>query len=155
MPQVVVLNKETGQLVGVLGANGDLGTPEGMAIDPEEPSNIYVSDYERHRVQVIDKSTGARVRAFGTVGWSGDGNYHFNNPLGLAVAGAYLYVADRGNHRIQVLNKRTGAHVMTLGETGKPGSAVDMLDKPNGLATDGRFLYVSEWGNHRIKAVKI
>lgn len=150
-----MLNKETGASVRLIGANGDLGTPEGMALDPEEPSHLYVSDYERHRVQVIDKNTGARVRAFGTVGWSGDGNYHFNNPLGLAVAGAHLYVADRGNHRIQVLNKRTGAHVLTMGETNKPGSAMDLLDKPNGLATDGSRLYISEWGNHRIKAVTI
>ncbi len=60
--------------------------------------NIYVADYNNHRIQVFD-SDGNFVKKFGKQG-SQDGQ--FNVPRGVAVdSNNNLYVADAGNVRIQ------------------------------------------------------
>lgn len=71
------------------------------------PAEVYVSDFNNHRIQVFDKQ-GRFLRKWGSEG-SGDGQ--FQRPYGMCLrkygqkGDAEVYVCDRDNHRIQVFDK--------------------------------------------------
>ena len=77
-----------------------LSRPRGVAADPSA-GFIYITDYMRHCVQVMDYSTGKVIGEIGGRGW---GPGWFNYPTDIdASATGYIYVCDTFNDRVQVL----------------------------------------------------
>ena len=108
--------------------------------------NIYVSDYNNHRIQKLDYS-GNFLTKFGSYG---SGNGQFNGPRDLAVDSAgNIYVADGGNDRIQKFDP-FGRFISRWSSV---GNGVGQLNTPWGMAFDptGDFLYVVEQSNHRVQ----
>ncbi|HEX9513415.1 MAG TPA: gliding motility-associated C-terminal domain-containing protein [Puia sp.] len=106
---------------GVSGFSGDGGqalnaqfnAPFSICIDATD--NIYVADYNNHRVRKIDAATGilTTIAGNGTPGFSGDGgvalNAQLNNPTWLCADNTgHLYIIDYGNLRIRMLDLVTG-----------------------------------------------
>ena len=86
---------------------------------------------------------------------SGNDNYHFNDPRGIAFDGTgRLFVSDTQNHRIQVydVSGSTPVYVLTIGTTSVPQSDNSGFDQPAQIAFDssGR-LYVMDTANYRVQ----
>lgn len=113
---------------GSLGtADGQFKSPVGLAVDGS--GNIYVADYNNHRVQKFAPD-GTFLLKFGTNG-TGDGQ--FKNPTGIALDGSgNIYVAEEFNHRIQKFNS-SGVYQSKFGSSG-PGDG--QLSGPRHLALD-------------------
>jgi len=93
----------------------------GMAIDGKE--NVFISDFEDHRVRRIDGRTGVitTVAGDGRAGFSGDGGpgitAQLSFPTGLAVDGVgNLYIADSGNGVVRVVDAASGVITTLLGQ---------------------------------------
>ena len=81
------------------GTPGKLSRPKGVAADPIS-GFIYVTDYMRHVVQILDYHTGFYIGELGGRGW--DPGW-FNYPTDIAVdSRGFIYVCDLFNHRVQV-----------------------------------------------------
>lgn len=82
------------------GTPGKLSRPRGVAADPNEKI-IYIVDYMRHVVQLLDYETG---RYIGEVGGRGWGPGWFNYPVDITLdSKGIIYVSDLFNHRVQVM----------------------------------------------------
>jgi DNA-binding beta-propeller fold protein YncE len=112
---------------------GDLSQPEGVALDGS--GNLYVSDFNNHRINVYGIAGPSFVRAFGagvdTAATSfesctaasgceaGEGTAvagAMSFPSGLALDGSgNLYVSDTNNHRIDVFNTAGPTFVRAFG----------------------------------------
>jgi uncharacterized repeat protein (TIGR02543 family) len=150
---------------GVAGYADDTGTsaqfdyPYGVAVDGA--SNIYVTDYNNHRIRKI--SSGSVVTTIAGSGAAGYANgtgisAQFNRLGGAAVDGTgNIYVADRGNHCIRKIS--SGNVVTTIAGSGAAGYA-------NGIGTSARFrnpigvavdsadnIYVADLDNHCIRKI--
>lgn len=80
-------------------------------------------------------------------GTKGNGPGQFDDPTGIAIAGAEVFVSDARNGRIQVFDL-DGRFLRTFG---KPGKGAGELGRPMNLhIRDGR-LYVPEYFNDRIQ----
>ena len=114
-----------------------------VAVD--SAGNIYVADYDNHRIQKFHHS-GTFLAKWGTNG-SGDGQ--FDNPRRVAVDSAgNVYVADSGNHRIQKFDSN-GTFLATWGTN---GSGDGQFTLPSGVAVDAMGnVYVAGTINSRIQ----
>ena len=74
----------------------------GIAVSTAIPPNIYVTEYDNHRVQKFS-STGTYLDKFGTLG-SGDSQFNFIQGIAVDSAGN-IYVADNFNDRVRHLNQ--------------------------------------------------
>ncbi len=82
------------------GTPGKLSRPRGVAADPSA-GFIYITDYMRHCVQILDYDTGKYIGEIGGRGW---GPGWFNYPGDITVdSRGYIYVCDLFNNRVQVL----------------------------------------------------
>jgi DNA-binding beta-propeller fold protein YncE len=61
---------------------------------------LYVADTQNHEIDVFNKSTGAYVTSFGSLG---EGAGQFDTPQGLELIGNTMWVAEQQNDRIQKL----------------------------------------------------
>ncbi len=104
--------------------------PSDVAVGPDRL--LYVADTGHHRVAVFNGSTGAFVRAWGSLGYNG-GPYELSEPRGIAVVGERVYVADSGNARVMVYDRK-GAFIMQIG---RRGIGEDGFDSPYDVAVDG------------------
>ena len=106
-----------------------LNGPCGISIDSS--GNIYIGDYNNHRVRKVTVSTGIITTVAGT------GTTGFNNnniaatsatlyyPHGVILDGfGNLYIADRYNHRIRKVTVSTGI-ITTIAGTGTASSSGD------------------------------
>ncbi|MGB9873094.1 MAG: 6-bladed beta-propeller, partial [Anaerolineae bacterium] len=129
-----------------------LSWPEEVAVDAS--GNIWV--VFSPTIKKFDSSGNPVLTIPATNPWeSGDDNYHFNDPWGIAFDSlGRLFVADTGNHRIQVYDVSGGTpvYVLTIGVTGQPKSDNTGFDQPTRLAFDdnGR-LYVMDTANYRVQ----
>jgi len=114
----------------------------GVVIQGEE---IFVSDYNNHRVQVFNVHNGSYCRTIG-----GDSS-KLSYPVGLAIRGDELFVIEYGNKRISVWNHKNGTILRQWGKEGKGDS--EFAFTPYSflcLAPNGELL-VSDSNNHVVK----
>ncbi len=84
------------------GTSAKFAYPFGVAVDGA--GNVYVADYNNHRIRKITASGVVSTLAGSTYGYTdGTGtSAKFAYPFGVAVDGAgNVYVADESNHRIR------------------------------------------------------
>ncbi len=121
-----------------LGAQGELESPTGLAID-DSRHRLYVVDARRHTVAVFDLASG---RLAEKIGGRGMGPRQFNFPTAVAVGpDGRVYITDTMNYRVQVLDTQL-RFVRAFGTLGvKPGQ----FRRPKGVAVDGDgVVYVSD-----------
>jgi len=139
---------QDGKLVAQWSGHGEgarqFRRPCGLAIAIE--GDLLVADIGNHRIQRLDRKTGAYKGSFGVQGRApGQMNY----PYGVAVDGAgNIYTVEYGNHRVQKWTK-DGQFVASWG---KPGHGKNQLANPRGIAVskDGT-VYVADTKNNRIQ----
>lgn len=160
---------------GEWGSGGDGGpalaaqlmSPTHLSFGPD--GDLYVSDYESHRVRRIALSahppTISTVLGNGTAASTGDGGpaaeASVNGPVGVALdPSGNLYVAEEAGNRVRRVERATG-RVSTVvgtgtagfGGDGGPASAAQLFG-PDGLAFDpSGNLYVADWQNLRVRKV--
>lgn len=127
-----------------------LGSPEGLAIDPA--GNLYIADAVDHRVRRISAAgIITTVAGNGYPGFRGDGGpaqaAQLNAPYGLAVdAAGNLFIADLGNARIRKVSP--DGVIQTIAGGGVGGLT---LSQPRNLALDAAGnLYLSDFGSHLV-----
>ena len=108
-------------------APGQFNGPWGITTDAL--GNVYVPDFENHRIQKFDR-LGNFIARWGSLG---AGNGQFNHPTYVACApGGDIYVSDYSNNRIQ---RFTGAGTY-VSKWGAPGTGNGQFNGPFGIAVD-------------------
>jgi sugar lactone lactonase YvrE len=138
--------------------------PQNVALDGL--GNLYVTDFDGHRIRKVVLTTLAVVTVAGT-GFPGaiDGEgtvASFRNPRGIASDyGVYAYVADCNNHRIRKI-VLSSATVTTLAGSSTPSSSNGVGTSagfyyPVNVALDssGTMLFVAEYTNRLIRQIAI
>ncbi|TMD12201.1 MAG: hypothetical protein E6J00_12665 [Chloroflexi bacterium] len=158
---------------GVLGYTGDGGDarkaelyfPYGVAVDPSQPSALYITDSFNHRVRRVDPNgTISTVAGDGTPDFS-DGvaatSAHLDRPWSTAVDAGSLYVADFLNNRVRRVD-RSSQVISTTAGIGTPGLQGDLgkadqaeVDGPHGVEAIGNTgaLLVADAFNDRVRWV--
>ncbi len=133
------------------GSNGDnspatsatFTNPVGLALDTA--GNVYICDYNNHRVRKVTVSTGTITTIAGSSpsgGYSGDGGNAtaaaLQYPYGVVVdITSNVYIADTSNHRVRKVTVSTGI-ITTYAGTGSTTFSGD-----NGQATAAGLYYPS------------
>jgi DNA-binding beta-propeller fold protein YncE len=130
---------------------GAFSNPYSVTIDSS--GNIYVADFQNHRIQKLTVATGEWSEWKKEGGGSGSALGEFANPTGVAVDNSgNVYVADYYNHRIQKLDLASGIWSEYKKSDGGSGSGLGEFSYPRGVTTDGHGnLYVADSYNHRIQ----
>ena len=117
--------------------------PWGVAVD--EDSNIYVTDWESHRLSKFN-SDGKLVKS---VGGEGGRTGQFDRPHGIALSqDNKLFVCDSNNDRIQVFD----TNMKFVLSFGKAGSGEGKMSVPYDLTFDpAGSVYVADSGNNRVQ----
>ena len=137
----------------------------GPAVAVDNAGNLYVADYNRHRIFRVNTSgtitniAGTRERGYG--GDNGPAAHaQLNRPSGVAVdSGGNLYIADRVNSRIRQVDAR--GIITTIVGTGQRGFGGDggpaveaQLSLARDVAVDAAGnLYIADTSNDRIRRV--
>jgi sugar lactone lactonase YvrE len=154
--------------IGTGAAN--VGDTYGVAVDPVNAANVYVSDYTKHIVRKVDTTHNLVFTAAGVSGSSGsagDGSlavgWEFVWPLqGTVDASGNVWFADWFDNRIREWVASTG-QVRTVAGTGAAGSSGDggnalaaALWAPYSVALDSTGnLYIADGVNHKVRKVTI
>ena len=86
------------------GTSASFNSPDGITTDG---TNLYVADFDNHRIRKIVISTGAVTTIAGSSQGSTDAtgtSARFYNPTEITTDGTSLYVADTDNHRIRKID---------------------------------------------------
>jgi uncharacterized protein (TIGR03437 family) len=131
--------------------------PSGIAVDIA--GNLYIADWQSHRIRKVTNGVIATVAGNGTQGFSGDNgpatSAQLNFPEGVAVDSAgNLYIADEGNNRIRKVSDgviTTVAGNGARGFSGDGGPATSaQLDLPAGVAVDSAgSIYIADYARIR------
>ncbi|MBI4977021.1 MAG: hypothetical protein HZC28_06030 [Spirochaetes bacterium] len=133
------------------GATGTASNELGMmnnpsAITVDSKGNVFVADYNNHRVQMFD-SNGVYITYYGGYG-ALDGQ--LNGPFGIALDNEFLYVTDLNNDRLTKFRIDTGAFVSKIG--GGESSALGLFRNPRGIFIDATgTIYIADYDNHRVQ----
>ena len=117
------------------------GMGQFRAISPDSQGNLYVADWDKERVQVIDHH-GSFLQSFNC---DNNGVKVLTKPRGICVAGQFVYVCNDGldndNHGVYIFTTK-GEYVTSFG---RKGSKIGEFNTPYSLCinSDG-FLYVGE-----------
>jgi sugar lactone lactonase YvrE len=127
--------------------------------------NLFIADYNNHRIRKIDALTGiiTTVAGNGIGSYSGDGGAataaELNGPYYVRVdAVGNMIISDDNNNRIRRVDAITGIITTIAGNgvsgwTGDGGQATAAeLNDPNGTCFDNSGnLIIADWGNNRIR----
>lgn len=156
---------------GGAATNASLNCPDGIGLDAY--GNIYIAEYQNHRIRKVDVNTGVitTVAGNGVAGYNAAQNggpaisANLNSPRGLTLdTSGNLFIADEYNHLIRKVDKSTGI-ITTIAGNGVAGynAAHDggpainaTLNFPTSVALDGvGGLYISDYHNNRIRKVDL
>jgi len=147
------------------GVSAQLNKPHGAF--PDSKGNLYIADYENHRIRRLNLATGI-ISTFAGTGTSGPAT---DNVQATASQISYpssvctdrydnVYFAEHGNHRIRKVDAVTGIITTVAGNgsqdyLGDGNVAVQAaLNQPNGVYVDNYgFIYISDYGNNVVRAV--
>lgn len=120
--------------------------PCGLALSIE--GDLLVADIANHRVQRLDRNTGA-CKSASALGPRGGAPGQLTYPYGVAVdQDGFIYTVEYGAHRVQKWSP-AGKYLQSWGG---PGRAVGQLANPWGLAVDSaKNVYVADTQNHRVQ----
>jgi sugar lactone lactonase YvrE len=176
--RVVKVNGNTGILTlaagnGAAASTGDggpavlasLNNPRGVAVDTA--GNLFVVEFQGHRVRRIDAATGIITTVVGTgaAGFSGDGGPAVNAAIAFAFSIAMgprgnLFIADSGNARVRRVDAVTGIITTVAGNgtmTPSPDGTLAVnagLGAPIAVSVDiSDTMLISEYTNARIRYV--
>lgn len=151
-----------GQTDNVPAMSADLGTIQGVAIDPTG-ARVYLADATHNVVRCVDLASGKIVTVAGTgeAGYSGDNgrgvSAALHYPMGLAVdPSGNLFIADSGNDVIRRLDA-SGVITTWVGHAGQhqpnDGPRVSAsLYAPRAVALDALGnLYIADTGNNLVR----
>ena len=145
--------------------DAELARPHGVAIDAG--GNIYIADFNNHRIRRIDGKTGIidTIAGTGAAVYSGDGELAVAASVSFPAAGAFdpagNYVfCDAGNRRVRRIDLTTGV-ISTLAGNGNAvhggdgGPALEAsFVSPQAIAYDARGnLYIADAPGHRVRRV--
>ncbi|KQO17770.1 hypothetical protein ASF12_03655 [Paenibacillus sp. Leaf72] len=136
---------------------GSFDLPVSVSVYGSGSGSVYVADFNNHRIQKLDVSTGEWSEWKKSGGGSGSGLGEFKNPSGVAVDGSgNVYVADMGNHRIQKLDAATNTWSAWSKAGGSSGSGIGEFKSPRGVDVDlNGNVYVADTDNHRIQKLDV
>jgi sugar lactone lactonase YvrE len=130
--------------------SAQLNTPAGVFVDAS--GNIYIADYENHRIKKVDAASGkiSNVAGNGLEGWNGDGqsiSRKLNNPNSVFVnVDGDFYISDKDNHLIRKVDG--GTKIMTTvagtdtGYSGDGGPATSAeINAPNDVFERAVYKY--------------
>jgi tripartite motif-containing protein 71 len=134
---------------------GGLGWPGGLCFGRR--NQLWICDYDHHRVVVVNVKTKRLVRVIGS---EGGGKAEFRGdpsptrreltragPADVAaLPDGAMAVSDSGNHRIQIFN----ADGMYVREFGSEGSGEGQFNTPLGMAATSNELFVADHYNDRV-----
>jgi sugar lactone lactonase YvrE len=141
------------------GTSASFNGPIGITTDG---TNLYVTDFNNHRIRKIVIDNGTVTTLAGSSSGSTDNatgtSAKFYYPWGITTDGTNLYVADRLNYRIRKIVIDNGT-VTTLagsseGYTDNATGTSARFKNQVGITTDGTNLYVGDNGNHRIRKIE-
>lgn len=143
------------------GAAALFNHPVGITTDG---TNLYVADYQNHRIRRVDPNTGATTTIAGT-GTAGNNNgpgsvATFNIPHGIVYFSGKLYITELSNFDIRVLELNSGNNNVTTLTGGSQGNVdgppgVAKFMKLRNLAIDGLYLYASDEDAHNIRRIDL
>jgi len=148
---------ELGYLDGA-GSVAKFFTPYCIAFDPS--GNLYVTDYNNHRIRKISPSGQVSTFAGSGVQGNADGNgiaAQFTRPTGIACdAIGNVYVTDFGNHRIRKITPAGEVSTLagsTSGYTDGMGISAQ-FNFPYGIMVDPLGnVFVTDYGNNVVRKI--
>lgn len=129
----IVVYDEDDKFVRAYGSKDVFTRPLDVAV---YKNRIYVNDYKRHHIQVLDKDSGEVIQ---TIGMLGTAPGTFYKPTHITVdKDGNLYVTDSFNFRIQKLDPK-GNFIKSFGFA---GDTLGGFARPKGIAVDREnYLY--------------
>ena len=149
----------------ILATKASLRRPMDVAVDTS--GDLYIADYENHRIRKVTKTTGliTTIAGTGQAGYNGDNIaatsalLYFPSAIAVDLTGD-IYIADSKNNRVRKVSQTTGIITTFAGNGSRTFSGDNMqstlsaLNEPEGIAIDAsRNIYISDSQNFRIRMV--
>lgn len=121
--------------------------PKSYDIAIHGSKQIFATDYDNHRIQVINMESGDNSAHPMDI----SGDLKLNNPHAIAIRDDILYVVDHSSHCVHKITT-SGEHIFTFG---CEGSGESQFKNPDGICFDpeGR-IYISDYSNNRVSVFK-
>jgi DNA-binding beta-propeller fold protein YncE len=160
--RIVALNRSDWSTAWQFGETGEPGSGSNRVnfatacVLSADSRFVYCADGFNHRIVMLDASSGAFVKSFGTMGSKID-QLHFRSPMGIALdAGNRIWIADVDNHRVlcYTVDASTGdisGLVLQIGHAGMSGAGNELLNLPRSVAIADNRVFVCDKLNSRVQ----